>query len=256
MGPGRQIETRNQFFEKMPENVRNGIEAIAIDMWEAYIHSARKWCPNADIVFDLLHVVKSFNGVIDEIRNQEFKNTDAQGRSAAGGLKGGKYLFLKTWRNLQRAEKIRLNDIRRLNELLNTVYWLKDFLKHIWSYRRPGWAEAAITEWCNVASEDGHPALKRFANMLETRSYGIVNSAFGGQTPDPHQQARRRQLQDQGRQAHRLRLPRPRLLRPQGQASATRTDFRQLNWRRTKKFNCRPVGCSPSSWRLQAWGSR
>lgn len=172
MAPGRQIQTLDQFFEKMPENVRNGIEAIAIDMWDAYIHSAGKWCPNADVVFDLFHVVKAFNGVIDQIRNQEFKNTDAEGRET---LKGSKYLFLKTWGNLKRAEKIRLTDIRRLNERLNTVYWLKDFLTHIWSYRRPGWAEAAITEWCNVAREDGHPALKRFANLLETHSYGIVN---------------------------------------------------------------------------------
>jgi transposase len=172
MGEGRQIETLDEFFSQMPEIARNNIAAVALDMWDAYIHAVKKWCPNADIVFDLFHVVKAFNQVIDQVRNDEFKKADADGRRT---LKGSKYLFLKTWDNLKREEKVRLNDIKTLNERLNTVYWLKDFLKHIWSYHRPAWAEAAIADWCSIARQDGHPALTRFANLLETHRYGIVN---------------------------------------------------------------------------------
>jgi len=172
MGEGRQTATIDKFFEAMPAEVRDGIEAVAIDMGEPYIQSVTRWCPRADIVFDLFHVVKAFNKVIDDIRNQEYRKANAAGRET---LKGSKYLFLKNWGNLKRKHRVRLDEILLLNERLNTVYWLKDLLAHIWDYVRPGWAEKMLDEWCAVAREDGHPALRRFANMLERHRYGIIS---------------------------------------------------------------------------------
>lgn len=172
IGPGRQVATLERFFEKMPRGVREGIQAVAIDMWDPYINAIQYWCPNADIVFDLFHVVKAFNQIIDNIRNEEFRNSDTQGRDT---LKGSKYLFLKNWGNLARKEQIRLKEILAINERLNTVYWLKDLLKYIWSYQRMSWAEKTLEQWCMVAREDGHPSLVRFAKRLERYKYGILN---------------------------------------------------------------------------------
>ena len=62
-----------------------------------------------------------------------------------------------------------------MNRRLNTVYWLKDFLAHIWDYCIPGWAEGALAEWCTMARQDGHPELVRFAKMLERHQYGIIS---------------------------------------------------------------------------------
>jgi transposase len=92
MGEGRQTDTIDAFFEAMPVEVREGIEAVAIDMWEPYINAVKRWCPQADVVFDLFHVVKAFNKVIDDIRNEEYRNADTAGRET---LKASKYLFLK-----------------------------------------------------------------------------------------------------------------------------------------------------------------
>ena len=156
----------------MPENVRSGIRAVAIDMWEAYIHSIRRWCPQADIVFDLFHVVKAFNVVIDEIRNEEFRKADQEGSNL---LKGSKYLLLRRPENLRRDQRMRVKDILAVNERLNIVYWLKDLLVKIWDYQRTGWAKNALEGWYTVAEEDGHPALIRFANRLRRFEYGILN---------------------------------------------------------------------------------
>jgi transposase len=172
MGEGRQIETLDEFFKNMPENVRNGIEAVAIDMWEAYINSIGKWCPNADIVFDLFHVVKAFNRVIDDIRNEEFRKARGADRDV---LRGSKYILLRRGENLRPGQRVHLKRIRSLNERLNVVYWLKDLLVHIWSYQRVGWARNALEAWYTVAEEDGHPALIRFANRLRRFEYGILN---------------------------------------------------------------------------------
>lgn len=172
MGEGRQIETLDEFFKNMPENVRNGIRAVALDMWDAFINSVKRWCPNADIVFDLFHVVKAFNKVIDNIRNEEFRKSDQQGRAL---LKGSKYLLVRRGENLRREQRTRLKEILAANERLNVVYWLKDMLRHIWDYHRKGWAESAIDAWQAIAEADGHPALRRFSRMLENYKYGILN---------------------------------------------------------------------------------
>jgi len=172
MGRGRQTATLDEFFRKMPPTVRICIQAVAIDMWEPYIQCVRRWCKNADIVFDLFHVVKAFNEVIDKIRNEEFRKATEDERDI---LKGSKYLFLKLWGNLRRDQRVRLNQILEINQRLNIVYWLKDFLAHIWEYHIPGWAEGALAEWCAVAREDGHPSLVRFAAKLERHQYGIIS---------------------------------------------------------------------------------
>jgi transposase len=172
MGQGRQNATIDAFFEAMPTEVREGIEAVALDMWEPYINAVKRWCPRADVVFDLFHVVKSFNKAIDDIRNEEYRNAKAAGRET---LKGSKYLFLKNWGNLKREGRVQLEEILALNARLNTVYWLKDLLAHIWDYHYPGWAKKMLAEWCEVARQDGHPALVKFAEKLERHQYGIIS---------------------------------------------------------------------------------
>jgi transposase len=172
MGEGRQTATIDKFFEAMPTEVREGIEAVAIDMWEPYINAVKRWCPQADIVFDLFHVVKAFNKVIDDIRNEEFRKAGGDLREL---LTGSKYLFLKNWGNLKREGRVQLEEILALNERLNIVYWLKDLLAHIWDYYYPGWAMKMLAEWCEVARQDGHRALVRFAEKLERHQYGIIS---------------------------------------------------------------------------------
>ena len=147
-----------------PETARTAIQAVAIDMWDPYIRSIKQWCPNADIVFDLFHVVRAFNQVIDAVRNEEFHQADAAGRQT---LKGTKYLFLKNWGRLDRGQRVRLNEILAMNRRLNTLYWLKDLLPHVWDYQRPAWARKVLDQWCAVARQDGHPSLVTFSRRLE-----------------------------------------------------------------------------------------
>jgi transposase len=172
MGLGHGAPTLDAFFSEMPGEVREQIQAIAIDMWDPYIKAIRRWCPQADIVFDLFHVVRAFNRIINDIRNEEYRKADRAGRQT---LKGSKYLFLKNWGNLGYKQRIRLNEILALNERLNTLYWLKDLLVYIWGYQREAWAEKTLNQWCEVARQDGHPKLMTFARRLERYRYGILN---------------------------------------------------------------------------------
>ncbi|WP_143281276.1 transposase, partial [Burkholderia mallei] len=53
-------ETARAFFEQLPEGVAERIEAVAIDMTTAYELEIKEQCPQAEIVFDLYHVVAKY----------------------------------------------------------------------------------------------------------------------------------------------------------------------------------------------------
>lgn len=72
LGKDRKTKTFNNFFFDRPKTELNQIEAIAKDMWDPFIKSVRKNCPQAIIVFVKYHLVASYNrDAIDEVRRSE-----------------------------------------------------------------------------------------------------------------------------------------------------------------------------------------
>jgi len=173
MGEGHNKETLDAFFAEMTDAQKQAIEAVAVDMWEAYTNRVQYHCPHAKIVFDLFHVVKGFGEVIDEIRREEMRNaaTDEDRKV----IKGSRYLLLKNRTNLKPDQRVRLRDLLAVNERLSAVYQLKDQLKMLYRYKRRGWAKKAIDQWCAMAEEVGHPLMCRFIGRLRFFEYGILN---------------------------------------------------------------------------------
>ena len=173
MGEGRKKETVDAFFAGMSEAQKQAIEAVAMDMWEPFINRIQHHCPQAKIVFDLFHVVKAFGEVIDDVRREEVRKatTDLDRRY----IKGSRYLLLKNRENLRPHERVRLRDLLAANERISAVYQLKDQLKMIYRYRKRGWAKKALDQWCALAADVQHPAMKRFIGRLRFFEDGILN---------------------------------------------------------------------------------
>jgi transposase len=172
IGKGRTEKTLDAFFKGMTDEQRAKIEAIAIDMWSPYIKAIHHWCPKAKIVFDLFHVLKEFNKVIDKVRNREYRKSSQEGKSI---IKGSKYLLLKNRQNLREDERAHLRELLDLNENLNTMHILKEMLKKIWTYRYRKWAQKRLDQWCKLAIESKIPEAIKFADRLTRHSYGILN---------------------------------------------------------------------------------
>ena len=64
----------------MTQEQRQAIEAIAMDMWDPYIHAIKNYVPHVKIVFDLFHVVSGFGKVIDKVRNAEYRKASKEGK--------------------------------------------------------------------------------------------------------------------------------------------------------------------------------
>ena len=174
VGPGRSRETARQFFRSLPDGVCGRIEAVAIDMTTAFELEIRAHCPQAEIVYDLFHVVAKYGReVIDRVRVDE-ANRLRQDRPARKVVKSSRWLLLRNRRGLTSAQKVRLDELLEANQALLTVYLLRDELKRLWRYRREGWARKAWSAWFEQAMSSGIAALQRFAQRLQPYLHGIL----------------------------------------------------------------------------------
>ena len=168
----RDYKSVSGFLKSLPKQARKKIRAIAMDMWDPYIKAFAECCPKARIVFDLFHVVAAFGRVIDKVRVQQYRLADPYVKEL---MKRSRFLLLKNPENLSDKERPRLKSILEQNQLLSSVYLLKEYLKHLWQYRCSESAFRFLQYWCRLAYETGCQYLVKFANTLKRYSYGIIN---------------------------------------------------------------------------------
>jgi len=173
MGNGRKTATFMQFFESMTDDQIEKLEAIAMDMWNPYIKAVETKAPHVKIVFDLFHMVKEFNKIIDRVRIDEYTKASEYDKSV---IKGSKYLLLKNAENIKNDEEIEhLERLLALNKTISEVMILKDNLKLIWECESRTEAQQQINAWCLLAESIQHPSVNKFVNRIRRHEYGILN---------------------------------------------------------------------------------
>ena len=170
---GRSREHIRPFFEKLGQEGRRRIEAVAMDMNAAYEQEVKAQCPRAEIVYDLFHVVAKYGReVIDKVRTAEAKRQTNRGERQV--IKGSRWLLLRNGVNLKRKDRVRLRELLAANRRLATVYLLKDDLKSLWDYRYPRYAMDFFRAWYARAIRSRIEPLKRFARRLREKIDGIL----------------------------------------------------------------------------------
>jgi transposase len=173
MGEERKAATLMRFFESMTVEQIQKLEAIAMDMWDPYIKAVETKAPHVKIVFDLFHMVKEFNKVIDRVRIDEYKKASETDKRV---IQGSKYLLLKNPENIRKDdEKKHLDRLLALNETISKVMILKDKLKLIWECEAREEAQWQIDEWCALAKSVHHPSVDAFVRRIRRYEYGILN---------------------------------------------------------------------------------
>ncbi len=175
VGQGRSRESARAFFEQLPPGVAQRIKAVAIDMTTAYELEIQAHCPQAEIVYDLFHVVAKYGReVIDRVRVDQ-ANQLRHDRPARKVLKSSRWLLLRNRRGLDERQAVHLKELLAANQPLLCVYVLRDALKQLWFYRKPAWAHKAWQQWLQQAHSSGIAALEQFAHRLQAYWHGIVS---------------------------------------------------------------------------------
>lgn len=176
VGEGNSRAAIRPFFEQLGEGCRH-IEAVAMDMNSAFDREVKTHCPQAEIVYDLFHVVARYGReVIDRVRVDQ-ANALRDDKAARKVVKGARWLLLRNTETLKDGQHVALRELLAANQPLATVYVLKDALKALWYAPdvREGWRR--WRSWYRQAMESGLNPLIRFAKNLRPYLRGILSSA-------------------------------------------------------------------------------
>jgi transposase len=175
VGPGRSRDAVRPFFNSLDEQSKQRIKAVVMDMNTAFDLEVQAHCPNAEVVYDLFHVIAKYGReVIDRVRVDE-ANRLKQDRPSRKVIKSSRWLLLRNRENLQGHEQVvRLEELLAANQSLMTVYVLKEDLKRLWHYRHSGYAKRLWEDWYQRATDSGIAPLIQFAKRLKPYLNGIL----------------------------------------------------------------------------------
>ncbi len=177
VGEGRSRLDLRPFFVLLGEHAKS-IEAVAMDQNSAFDLEVKLHCPQAEVVYDLFHVVaKHGREVVDRVRVDQ-ANALRSDKPARRAVKRSRWLLLKNRSNLSGKQEAKLEELMEANQPLATVYVLKEQLKELWRCRNAWEAFKRWRQWWRSCRESGLKPLMAFARKLLPYLRGILASAF------------------------------------------------------------------------------
>lgn len=106
--PSRNKSDLNNYLSLCPENERDAVKYVTIDMWKPYEDMARKWLRNAVVAVDPFHVIEHLTKDFSDVRVRIMKRC-IYGSNA--------YYLLKTWHKLLESDQYDLNGEPKYNSV-------------------------------------------------------------------------------------------------------------------------------------------
>jgi transposase len=166
VAPGRTEDATQEVWKTLTKRQRKQLQAVAIDMWQAYENSVHEHAPQADIVHDKFHVAKHLNEAVDKVRRQEHKRLKAQGDER---LTGTRQLLLFSPENLSEEKSQRLDVLRRESLQTARAWGIKDYFRWFWTHADAASGQEFFDDWYNWAIRSRLKPIKQVAKMLKTR---------------------------------------------------------------------------------------
>ena len=170
--PGRTLEDAGALLGSLSEEQRAGVQAVAIDMWPAYMSAVNAMLSNADIVHDKFHISKYLNDAVDQVRRGEHKRLRAKGESP---LTGSKYKWLKSLPDKRSAEAVAFRHLCQANLQTSRAWAIKESFAAFWDYRYVKSAEAYFDAWSTRAMRSRIEPMKKVTKMLRRHKQGLLN---------------------------------------------------------------------------------
>ena len=166
MADDRKQESLDGFWPTLTPAQRDGITAVAMDMWEPYVQSTRAHLPGADgkIVFDKFHVVKHLHDAVDRVRRGEHR---ALKRAGDERLTGSKYLWLRRPETLSETQRAAFRALQRQDRKVGRAWALKERFRSFWEYRYPGAATTFFTRWFWRATHSRLTPMAAVAKLIQ-----------------------------------------------------------------------------------------
>lgn len=157
----RKEESLAELFRRIPEEQRQQIAAVAIDMWEPYINAVQELLPEADIVHDKFHIAKYLGEAVDKVRKSEHKGLKKEGQET---LKGTKYLWLTSSKNWSDEQRQQFKELKNKGLQVGRAWAIKELFSDLWEYTYEKSARNFFRKWYWWAT---HSRLKPIAEVAK-----------------------------------------------------------------------------------------
>jgi len=161
------------YFEGLSYEQREGIKAVALDIWDPYIASVKAHLPQAEdkIVFDRYHLMTHMGKAVDDVRKKEHRALKQMGNET---LTGSKYLWLYGEENLPEKHEQRFSVLKQMNLKTARAWAIKESLRDLWSYTRKGWASHHFTKWYFWATHSRLEPVIETARMIHKYLHNVL----------------------------------------------------------------------------------
>ena len=169
----RKQESLDGFWDTLTEGQLNGIEAVAMDMWDPYVNSVSAHVADADrkIVFDKFHVAQHLGNAVDQVRRKENKALRAEGDDR---LKGTRYDWLRNPLETDPEDRKAFAALRN-SELKTARAWaMKETAMNLYNYVYEGPARKHFQWWYGWAMRSRLEPMKQVAATLKHRFANII----------------------------------------------------------------------------------
>lgn len=147
---------------------QESVKTISMDMWQAFMVTAKEELPQAEIVHDKFHLIKYLNEAIDKVRRREVKKHTQ--------LKHSRYAMLKNEENLTDKQRIKFEAIREANFEVSRAWEARENFKEIFKNASLEESETIFQEWHQTVKDSGINEVIKVAEMFANHLRGVLNA--------------------------------------------------------------------------------
>lgn len=168
----RTEESAQTLLNTLSEQQKDKVEAIAMDMWAAFMKAAGAIIPKADIVHDKYHIAGYLGKAVDAVRKKENRIMIKDGDDT---LKGSKYLWLANPENLSKDAKKEFREFALTELKVGRAWSIKEAFRHFWFYKYKGSAVSFFSRWYFWATHSKLKPIIKCAKTLKRHFEGIIS---------------------------------------------------------------------------------
>lgn len=171
VGQGKGGDALRKFRRRLKRRAGQ-IQAVSMDMSNAYAAWVKEVLPDADLIFDHFHLVKLMNDKLNNLRRSTMARLGDEQKKE---LKGKRFLLMRNPENLDTDALEQLEVLKEEFEDLGTTWMLKEALRNIYSMTHDSaTARLAFELWCDKALASGIACLKTMAKTIRSHIEGIL----------------------------------------------------------------------------------
>lgn len=169
----RTTASLEEYYTSLNSEELEHIQAICMDMWEAYFVATVKHIPNATekIVHDKFHIMQYVSKAVNTVRRKEnielLKENDTS-------LKGSKFLWLYRPENIPQKRQEEFEKLRNMDLKVSKAWAMKENLQRLWDYKDTKPAEQYFEKWLTWVIHSSLEPMKKVAKMLKRHQKNIL----------------------------------------------------------------------------------